>query len=110
MDRQVKIDSRSIHLCIQVTQYTTAEPPRTAADPWWVRGGHVSGITGGSEKFSAGVSGLVKKTLYCTVVYHIDDQQRTRRGVQTSGLPSAPKETELSHLSKRSGHMIKGCT
>ena len=27
----------------------------------------VNGITGGSEKFSAGVSGLVKKNLDCTV-------------------------------------------
>ena len=29
--------------------------------------GQVSGIAGGSEQFSAGVSGLVKKPLDCTV-------------------------------------------
>ena len=32
-----------------------------------VSGGQVSGIAGGSEQLSAGVSGLVKKNLDCTV-------------------------------------------
>ena len=36
--------------------------------PCQVHGQQVSRITGGTEKFSTGVSGLVKKNLDCTVV------------------------------------------
>ena len=40
------------------------------------------GSAGGLEKLSAGVSGLVKKTLDCTVLHHIQDldSERQRRG------------------------------
>ena len=42
----------------------------------------MSGIAGGSEQFSAGVSGLVKKNLDCTVVmyFNIDYLRRYLSG------------------------------
>ena len=39
-----------------------------------MRGGQVSGIAGGSEQFSLGVSGLVKKPLDCTVGHENEHQ------------------------------------
>ena len=57
---------------IQVTGGSSADPPQSAAGLKNFRGGiisgQVSGIAGGSEKSSAGVGGLVKIPLDCTVL------------------------------------------
>ena len=58
---------------IQVTGGSSADPPQSAAVPrieifrGGIISGQVSGIAGGSEKSSAGVGGLVKIPLDCTV-------------------------------------------
>ena len=69
MGRQVKMDCRSIHLYM-FTQYTAADRQRSAADPQLVCDGQVGRNAGGSELFSEGLSGLVKKQqprLYCRI-------------------------------------------
>ena len=57
----------------QVSGGTTAGPRRIRGGIRVSRGGiesgQVRGSAGGLEKLSAGVSGLVKKTLDCTVAY-----------------------------------------
>ena len=55
LGRQVKMDCQRLPVPFICTGNSIHVPPR-----------QVRGIAGGSEKFSAGVSGLVKKPIDCT--------------------------------------------
>ena len=56
----------------QVSGGTTAGP---RWDKRWIKSRQVSGSAGGLEKCSVGLSGLVKKTLDCTVSFQVQGKE-----------------------------------